>query len=106
MQLSRKASLMLGGAFIAAPSFARADATELNVGLNSNEITAQAYYAQEAGIFKKNGLNVNLQKMAGGNVVAAAIVGGSLQVGASNCMSFASSVIKGLPFTAIGPAAR
>ena len=105
MQLSRKASLMLGGAFIAAPSFARADVTELNVGLNSNEITAQAYYAQEAGIFKKNGLNVTLQKMAGGNVVAAAIVGGSLQVGASNCMSFASSVIKGLPFTAIAPGA-
>jgi NitT/TauT family transport system substrate-binding protein len=105
MHLSRKASLLLGGAFIAAPSFARADTAELNVGLNSNEITAQAYYAQEAGIFKKNGLNVNLQKMAGGNVVAAAIVGGSLQVGASNCMSFASSVIKGLPFTAIAPGA-
>ncbi len=105
MQLSRKTSLLLGGAFIAAPSFARADVPTLNIGLNTNEITAQAYYAQEAGIFKKNGLNVVLEKLPGGNAVASAIVGGSLQAGASNCMSFASSVIKGLPFIAIAPGA-
>src|ERR1700735_2761859 len=75
MQLSRKTSLLVGGAFIAAPSFARADAPTLNIGMNTNEITAQAYYAQEAGIFKKNGLNVVLEKLPGGNAVASAIVG-------------------------------
>jgi NitT/TauT family transport system substrate-binding protein len=105
MHLTRKAALVLGSSFIAAPALARADAPTLHVGMNTNEITAQAYYAQEAGIFTKNGLNVEIEKLPGGNAVAAAIVGGSLQAGASNCMSFASSVLKGLPFTAIAPGA-
>jgi NitT/TauT family transport system substrate-binding protein len=105
MQFSRRTSIVLGGAFLAAPSFAGAEVPTLHVGLNTNEITAQAYYAQEAGIFKKNGLNVELERLPGGNAVAAAIVGGSLQAGASNCMSFATSVMKGLPFTAIAPGA-
>jgi NitT/TauT family transport system substrate-binding protein len=105
MHLTRKAALVLGGSFIAAPALARADVPALHVGMNTNEITAQAYYAQEAGIFKKNGVNVEIEKLPGGNAVASAIIGGSLQAGASNCMSFATSVLKGLPFIAIAPGA-
>jgi NitT/TauT family transport system substrate-binding protein len=105
MHISRKAALILGSSLVAAPALARADVPSIHVGMNTNEITAQAYYAQEAGIFKKNGLSVEIEKLPGGNAVAAAIVGGSLQAGAANCMSFAASVLKGLPFTAIAPGA-
>jgi NitT/TauT family transport system substrate-binding protein len=103
--ISRKASIALTAALVAAPRFARAQGlTQVEIGVNSNESNADAFYAKDAGVFTRNGLDVDIQVLNGGAAVAAAITGGTLQIGASNVLSLATAIARGLPFVAIAPA--
>jgi NitT/TauT family transport system substrate-binding protein len=93
-------------AAFAVPTAARAQAPlAVKLGTNSNEANAEAYYAQDAGIFAKNGLAVEMVTLGGGAAIAAAIAGGSLQAGSSNTLSLAVAKSRGLPFIAIAPGA-
>lgn len=68
--------------------------------------TAQPYYADQMGIFKKFGLNVELESFTtNGAVIAASVAGGSMDIGVSNFVSLASAHVKKLPFVVIAPAA-
>ena len=53
----------------------------LHVGCGGTEFDAEAYYAQELGLFKKYGLTVEIQRLRGGPDVQAAVAGGSFQIG-------------------------
>jgi NitT/TauT family transport system substrate-binding protein len=105
-RLSRKESIALGVAFASWPRFVAAQAaTAVAIGVNSNESNAEAFYAKDSGIFARNGLDVDVNVLNGGAAVASAITGGTLQIGASNVLSLATAIAKGLPFVAIAPAA-
>ncbi len=68
--------------------------------------TAQPFYADEQGMFKRAGLNVELNSFTtNGAVIAASVAGGSMDIGVSNFVSLASAHVKGLPFVVIAPAA-
>lgn len=103
--ISRKTSLA-GAAALLFPRIAGAQTlTTLQIGVNSNESNADAFYAKDAGIFAKNGLDVDINVLTGGAAVGAAVTGGTLQVGAANLLTLVTAIARGLPFVAIAPAA-
>jgi NitT/TauT family transport system substrate-binding protein len=78
----------------------------VNVGCGSTEFDAEAYYAQELGLFQKVGLNVVIQRMRGGPDVQAAVAGGSFQIGDTNILSLAAAKQHGQSITVIAPGAQ
>lgn len=74
----------------------------IRVGAGPDEQSIVLVYAVQAGIYKKYGLNVELVKMPGGSVVAAALAGGSLEIGKTTMLGGITAFAKGVPFTAIG----
>jgi NitT/TauT family transport system substrate-binding protein len=68
------------------------------------DIAAQAYYAQDLGWFKKAGLEVTITTMQSAPVLAAAVAGGALDIGASSFTTLAIARERGVKFACIAPA--
>lgn len=60
-------------------------------------------YAQKAGIFRRAGLDVQLQPSNSGANAAQAIVAGAVDVGKSSITSLIAAYARGLPFVLIAP---
>jgi NitT/TauT family transport system substrate-binding protein len=105
MVLTRAQSLRAIGSIAAATAFPRIVVAQvaptIAVGVAALEAQSQVMYAQDLGLFKKAGLNVDLQILRGGSAIAAAVSGGSLQIGASNTLSLAYALNRGIPFVMI-----
>lgn len=86
--------------------FARADAQEtaLTIGAIPIDPTAEVYYAQEMGFFKKAGLSVTIAPFNSGGAIAAAVVGGAVDIGLTDAVSMASAHARGVPLTYLAPA--
>jgi len=85
---------------------AQPGSTLIRVGAGPDDPSTPLIYAAQAGLYQRAGLNVQLVKLAGAAVVAAALAGGSLEIGKSNTMSVVTAIGKGLPFTIIGSIAN
>jgi len=92
--------LPLGAAAQTAP----APATTIRLGVITVDAAAEAFYALDMGFFKQQGLDVDLQIMQNGASIAAAVAGGSLDVGFADTISIASAHARGLPFVYLAPA--
>src|SRR5215469_7415768 len=106
--LTRASWLASSAGLLAASSFGAAQAQAgipLKLGVGMVEANAQGYYGQDMGFFKDAGLSVDLQQLRAGTAIAAAIVGGSLQVGVSNVVSLGAAHQRGIPFVIIAPGA-
>ena len=75
----------------------------LHVGVSPFEAHADAYYAQDLGLFKRAGLNVDIQQYSGGATVVAAIVGGALQIGAGSPIPVATARQRGIHVVLVAP---
>ena len=72
----------LPAAYAATARPARAQGlTPLRVGATANDTYAEAYYAQDLGIFTKAGLAVEITTFTNGAAVSSAIAAGALDVG-------------------------
>ncbi len=60
-------------------------------------------YAQKMGLFQKAGLDVQLQRASSGAAIAAAVAGGSVDIGKSSMMALIAGYERGLGFTLIAP---
>ena len=104
--MTRAAALAALGALAAVPTAASAQtAATVKVGSGSVEANAQGFYAMDAGFFKKSGVDVDLTILRSGPAIAAAVIGGDLNVGVSNVISLASAKLRGIPLTLIAPGA-
>ena len=83
-------------------TFAQSTSPLIRIGAGPDDTSMPVIYAAQSGLFAKAGLNVELQKLAGAAVVAAALAGGSLEIGKASALSVVTAHAKGLPFTAIG----
>jgi len=83
-------------------ALAQADQPLIRFGTGPDDQSTPLLYAAKAGIYKKYGLNVQMVKMAGAAAVAAAIAGGSLEMGKASSLGAVTAIGKGLPFTIIG----
>jgi len=89
----------------AIPQIARAQSdSPLRVATIPVDIGAQAYYAQDRGLFQTAGLTTTVTTIPIGAQVAAAVAGGAIDVGQANVMSLAVAYERGLPFAFIAPA--
>jgi NitT/TauT family transport system substrate-binding protein len=111
MSISRAHALRLLSAAAVASPFApcavaaEAAATPLHVVLFPGETSATAYYALELGFFRTANLAVDVTEVKNGAAAAAAVAGGSIDIGFSNPLSIAQGFERGLPFTVLSPAA-
>jgi NitT/TauT family transport system substrate-binding protein len=67
------------------------------------DVGALSYYADQEGFFKKHGLDVDVITGQNGAAVAAAVAGGSLDIGDGNTTSVALAHQGGIPFLFIAP---
>lgn len=58
--------------------------TKVTIGYGPGSAWAGAWIAQDRGIFKKNGLDVNFSFISGGQVQAAALIADSVQIVGNN----------------------
>jgi NitT/TauT family transport system substrate-binding protein len=80
-------------------------ADAVRVGLIPVDTAADAWYAQEQGFFKQAGLDVTLQPMASGPVLAQAVIGGAVDIGVANVATIAAARERGIALKFIAPAA-
>src|ERR1700761_5659835 len=67
------------------------------------DVGALSYFAQQQGFFKKHGLDVEIITGTNGAAIAAAVVGGAIDIGDSNTTSIATGHERGVPFVLIAP---
>jgi NitT/TauT family transport system substrate-binding protein len=97
----RSAALAFGAALYSRP--VRAQPLTVRVGAAANEASGPIFYAKDLGFFDKGGLNVEIVMLANGAAIAAGMAGGSLEIGASNPITFLNARRRGLPYTVIAP---
>jgi NitT/TauT family transport system substrate-binding protein len=68
-----------------------------------NDDLAPILYAQQSGMFRKIGLDVQLERSSSGAAVAAAVAGGSFDFGVASLTALISGHARGLPFAMIAP---
>jgi NitT/TauT family transport system substrate-binding protein len=107
--LSRRRALASLGAvaalpFTGVPAGAQTDAMTVRVAYIPFEASAQLFYAKDAGLFAKAGLNVDMQPNPFGAAIAAAVASNAIDVGYATVMTLASAHDKKLPFTMIAAA--
>jgi NitT/TauT family transport system substrate-binding protein len=94
-----------GAATAAVPLRAKAQAlTHIIVGTAPIDAGMPPIIAQKTGIFRRNGLDVDVQIMNSGAAAAAAIAGGAMQAGGTSVMGLITAHLKGVPFQIIAPA--
>jgi NitT/TauT family transport system substrate-binding protein len=102
--LTRAAFVALSAAALVRPAPAGA-ATAIHAGSASDDDATPFLYAQKAGLFAKAGIDATLQPMRSGSVVAAAVLGGTYQIGKSSVMSLLNARGRGkAPIVIIAPA--
>jgi NitT/TauT family transport system substrate-binding protein len=77
----------------------------ISVGCALDDQTTPLLYAQKAGLFAKAGLDVQIVRMSSGATIAAAVVGGTLQIGKASMLNLVSAHARGIPLTLVAPAA-
>lgn len=61
-------------------------------------------HARDAGLFRRAGLDVAIDRANSGAAVAAAVAGGSIDIGKSSIISLIAAHQRGLPFVIVAPA--
>lgn len=101
--MNRRAAL---GAFLAAlvPAAARSAAPAVvRIASAADDDVTPILYAQRAGLFSRAGLDVRLERLSTGAVVAAAVASGHVDIGKSSLMAIVAAHARGLPFTVLAP---
>ena len=103
-KMRRKELLLSALALGLAPSAAPA-AAPVGIGVNGDEGMAQAFYAEELGLFKKRGIDVDIMTLRNGAAITAAVASGQIAIGASNVISLAQAKERGVPISLIAAGA-
>ncbi len=93
-------------ATVLALSLGAADAQDrpvISVILPPSTDVAPLLYADHAGLFTKAGLNVQITQLPNGATIAAAIAGGTGQIGFSSLSALITGHARGLPFQLVAP---
>lgn len=108
MSIDRRTFLYASAALGLAPRAVAAQAPPLRSLTVSSAQDADAVaclYAQEAGLFRREGLDVKLIANNSGSAVASAVVGGAVDVGKSSLTALINAFAKGVPIELIAPSA-
>lgn len=92
------ASVPLAGLSVRAS--AQGDAV-IRIGTTSSDVNAGALIAQDAGFYKRAGLNVSITMFSAAGAVTAALAGGALDVGLTDAIVLANAANRGIPIVSI-----
>lgn len=102
--MRRSAFLVSGAALAAAPRPAASQSQpSIRIASAPDEDIIAALWGVESGAFRKAGLDVSVQKANSGAAVAAAVAGGSIEIGKSSLVALITAHVKGLPFVLVAP---
>jgi NitT/TauT family transport system substrate-binding protein len=76
----------------------------LRIGAAMDDQSTPLLYAEQAGLFRKAGLNVVVNRMNSGAAIASAVAGGSLEIGKASMVNLITAHARSMPFTLIAPA--
>jgi NitT/TauT family transport system substrate-binding protein len=105
--ITRSAFVAGAAALAVAPSTllaAPGDLAVIRAGTIPADVSAVITYADDLGYFKEAGLDVEISLFNSGPVIAPAVIGGTLDVGAANIASIAAARERGLPLKFFAPA--
>lgn len=77
--------------------------TPLRIAAAPDDDVTPILYAQSAGLFRAAGMDVSLQAVSSGTAVAAAVIGGSDDIGKSNMLALVVAHARGIPLTIVAP---
>jgi NitT/TauT family transport system substrate-binding protein len=77
----------------------------IRIATSASETYAQAFFAQDIGLYQKAGLNVEVDTLGTGAAVSSAVAGGGADVGVATMLNLANAIARGVPFVVIAPAA-
>jgi NitT/TauT family transport system substrate-binding protein len=104
--MRRTTFLLAGAALTLAPRRARSQERDrLRIASSPDEDITAVLWGRESGIFQKANLDVDIQRSNNGSAVAAAVIGGSIDVGKSSMMSLVAAHTKAIPFVVVAAAA-
>jgi NitT/TauT family transport system substrate-binding protein len=86
-----------------AAAYAAGPPDAVRVATAGDDNAAPLLYADKAGLFKKAGLDVQITKMKSGAAIAAAVAGGSLDIGKSSLTGLIAAHLRGIDFTLVAP---
>jgi NitT/TauT family transport system substrate-binding protein len=103
-RFNRAAFLSATAGLVAAPAFARAQSlTKLRIAAGADGDCVAALWGASSGIFAKYGLDVDVMRLNSGSAVAAAVAGGSIDIGKSSAFNMITAHAKGIPFVIEAP---
>ncbi|MGA2394446.1 MAG: ABC transporter substrate-binding protein [Candidatus Lustribacter sp.] len=108
MTMQRSSALaLLAGAVLAArrPAGAQADLPTVRIGSDPIDSFGEAYFGDERGIFRDNGVNVAISTFANGATIVQGVISGDLDAGMANIVNVAAAVAHGIPLVMLAPAA-
>lgn len=94
----------LGGAAMALAAPVRANSqqhTVVRLGAQPDDDITPILFGIKTGIFTKLGLDVQVGSSTGGSAIAAAVAGGSIDIGHANLVALLTAHLRGLPFTIV-----
>jgi NitT/TauT family transport system substrate-binding protein len=97
------ASLAASSAFSA--TAARGADVSLRLAAPPTDASAEYYYADAAGFFKRAGFSYDIAHLSNGEAVTAGVIGGSIDVGVSQAISLVTAYSRGLPVTILAGSA-
>jgi len=104
--VKRLSIIVLAVSLLASASAAGAQSVAtIRIGTVGNEVDALAFYAQDEGFFKTHGIDAQIQVLRGGSggAIAAAIVGGAIDIGETDLITLAATRERNLPLVALAP---
>jgi NitT/TauT family transport system substrate-binding protein len=88
----------LGSAMSSAQSL-----TVIRAAAIADDDAATILYAERSGAFRRAGLDIQFQGLSGGSAIAAAVIGGGVDVGKSGTVTLVNAHDRNVPFTIVAP---
>ena len=86
------------------PRTARAAAKPVRIGVVASDVSAEPIYADAQGMYARAGLEAQIQTLANGGAIIAAVASSALDVGFANLTSIAAARQRGVPVKIVAPA--
>lgn len=104
MAFMRRLCSALAGLVCALSSGASAqEQPVIHVALSSFEAQANVYYAQDLGLLKRAGLNVDIQQISGSAAIVAGIVSDALEIGIGSALPLETAKERGFDVVFVAP---
>jgi len=104
--LARKTLLALGPALALLPGTVLAQTPApviIRIASAPDDDVTPVLWADKAGLFRQAGIEVDVARISSGTAVAAAVVGGAVDVGKSSMLAVIVAHARGVPLTVIAP---